>query len=501
MSAPEPQPAATAPLGEIDLAARRLGGMVLEASDEFFASAGNLLDPAPPVFDPDAYSERGKVMDGWETRRKRGEGHDWCVVRLGVPGVLSAVVVDTTHFRGNHPAAFALDGCISDGPPTTATNWIPLVQRTPLAPNTPQRFPVERAWRVTHVRLVIHPDGGVARLRLLGRGLVDLRATLDPAGRLDLAAAVNGGRVIACSDAFFSAPGNLIQVGDGRDMSDGWETRRRRGPGHDWAVIELAAEGLVDRLEIDTTNFKGNHPDRCAVDALHAPGVAADGLPEDAWVELLPPTPLQPHLRHRFPVAGAGPATHLRLRMIPDGGVARLRAFGVITTEGLRRAELALLNSLPDEQAAAVLRSCCASTRWVQGLLAGRPFPNPAALLAAADEVWSGLGSEDWREAFAAHPRIGERTGGAWSSREQSGTTAADAATLEALAEGNRAYEERFGHVFLIRAAGRTAEEMLTALRQRMGNDPDTELAVAAEQLREITALRLERLLTEGGER
>lgn len=498
MTDPVPDPD---PLGLVDLAARRLGGMVLAANDEFFAPKEQLLEPAPAVFDPHAYADRGKVMDGWETRRSHAADNvDWCVVRLGVPGVVDQVVVDTSFFRGNFPEAFALDGCVSEGPPTDATTWFPLRGRTPLQGDAVQRFPVTADPRVTHVRLSIFPDGGVARLRVLGRGMPDLHRRADATGRLDLAAAVNGGRAVACSDAFYSSPNNLIQVGDARDMSDGWETRRRRGPGEDWAVLVLAAAGTVERLEIDTTHFKGNHPDRIVVEALQAPDIDPGDLPEDGWTTLLEPTPVEPHQRHVFDVADAVEATHLRLRVLPDGGVARLRAFGSVSEDGWRRFGLRMLRAATPPAAGAALLACCGSTRWVEQMLAARPFDDPDDLQQVAGRIWDGLAPPDWLEAFAAHPRIGERaTTKRWSADEQAGAGSAEQATLEALAQGNRDYEERFGHVFLIRAAGRSAEEMLAALRERLANDPDTELHVAAAQQREITALRLDKLLREGG--
>jgi allantoicase len=502
--------------GLIDLAARRLGGMVLASNDEFFAAKENLLDPRPAHFDPDRYSDRGKEMDGWETRRKRGVGpdtHDWCVVRLGVPGVVAAVIVDTSHFRGNFPAGCALEGCVTGGgPPDDDATWFPLLDRVELRGDAVQRFAVAVPWRVTHVRLSIFPDGGVARLRVLGRGMVDLHRAADGNGRLDLAAAVNGGRAVGCSDEFFSSPHNLVTVGDARDMADGWETRRRRGPGEDHALLELAATGTVERLELDTTHFKGNFPDRVAVEALHVPdgwvpgettggGEGADDepLPEDGWIPLLEPSPVEPHQRHVFDVPTAVAATHLRLRVIPDGGVARLRAFGTITDDGWRRAGLRMLHAMTPTAAEAALLACCGSTRWAREVAAARPFADVDALHRAAEQVWDGLAPDDWQEAFAAHPRIGDRhTEARWAADEQAATRTAEEETLAALAEGNRAYEERFGHVFLIRASGRSADEMLAALRERLANDPDTELHIAAGQQREITALRLDKMLRDG---
>jgi allantoicase len=482
----------------IDLAARRLGGMVLDATDEFFAPKENLLAPEEPVFDAAAYGDRGKIMDGWESRRRRDDGEDTCTVRLGVAGVLSEVVVDTTHFRGNAPASCWLQGCVSDGAPDAATAWFPLLDPTPLLPHERQLLPVDRPIRVTHVRFGIVPDGGVARLRLLGRPLVDLHAAADPSGRVDLAAAVNGGRAVGCSDQFYSSPHNLLMVGDARTMADGWETRRRRGPGEDWAIIELATTGRIDRVELDTTNFKGNHPDRCVVEGTYAPGTAPGTSPATQWRELVAATSMQPHLRHAYAVTDPGPVSHLRLRVLPDGGVARLRAFGTVDEDGWRRHGLAHLDTMDDTSAQAALLACCGSTEWARQVAARRPFGDEQTLMDVADEVWADLTTQDHLEAFAAHPRIGQRSGGRWSGQEQAGTASAEERTLAALAEGNRRYEDRFDHVFLICATGLSAEELLTSLTERIDNDPATELAIAAEEQRRITRLRLEKLLRDG---
>lgn len=485
--------------GLVDLVARRLGGLVVDTNDEFFGATDHLLDPRPAHFDPRAFTDRGKLMDGWETRRRRVPGHDWCVVRLGVAGTVDAVVVDTSHFRGNHPEAVEVHGTVSGAstPPSDAV-WFPLLERTRVQGDAPQRFDLAGDRRVTHVRLDIHPDGGVARFRVLGRPRPDLHRVADAGDRLDLAAIVNGGRVVACSDAFFSPPSNLIMVGDARDMGDGWETRRRRDDGHDWIVIELAAVGEVERVEIDTTHFRGNHPDRCAVDVAHAPGVAADELPEQGWTSIVPATSLQPHARHVLDAEARVPATHLRLSVLPDGGVARLRAFGRVTEQGWRRAGVQLLDVMDAEGAEQVLRACCGSGRWVEQMLQRRPFHEPEAMLDTADQVWDQLSSDDHLEAFAAHPRIGERSQSRWSQREQAGADDADEDVRRRLHEGNVAYEQRFGHVFLIRAAGRSAAEMLAALEERLDNDAATELVIAAEQQRQITRLRLEAWLREG---
>jgi allantoicase len=484
---------------EIDLAARRLGGMVLSATDEFFAPKERLLEPSDPVFDPDGFDDRGKVMDGWETRRRRTDGHDSAIIRLGVPGVISAAVVDTTHFRGNAPASCWLEGCVTDGSaPDDDAEWFPLLAETHLNPNAVQPLETEQNVRATHVRFSIAPDGGVARLRLPGRPLPDLHHVADLNGRLDLAASINGGRAVAVSDEFFSSPHNLLMVGDARSMADGWETRRRRGPGEDWAIFELATTAVIDRIEVDTTHFKGNFPDRLIVEGVCLPDADPDAVPEEGWTDLVPATPVEPHMRHLFDVPTGGPVSHLRVRVLPDGGLARFRAFGTIDDDGWRRHGVRQLNVADPRAAETELLACCGSRAWARQVAARRPFDDADHLTRVADEVWQGLGRDEHLEAFAAHPRIGERSGGRWSSQEQSGTSSAEEATLQALAEGNRTYEERFGHVFLICATGKSAAEMLEALRERLANDPDTEVQVAAEEQRQITRLRLDKLLRDG---
>jgi allantoicase len=481
-----------------DLAAQRLGGMVLAASDEFFAPKERLLDPSPPRDRPGVYTDRGKWMDGWETRRRRGPGHDWALIRLGVPGVVRAVVVDTSHFRGNQPAACSLDG--ADGPdgldPDSDPEWHELLPRTPLEPDLEQRFAVEVPLRVTHVRLRIHPDGGVARLRVLGEPLPDLRRLVVWDSHADLAAAVNGAEVVACSDMSFAAAGNLLLPGDALDMGDGWETRRRRDAGHDWAVVRLAAEGAIERVEVSTTHYRGNYPERCELEACLRPDAARAEAPEDGWWTVVPSSPLGPHARHVFAAQGPSrPASHVRLRIHPDGGVSRLRVWGRVSGDGWRRWGLRWLNALGARQAERELLACCGSRAWASAMAAARPFGSAEELAATADKLWERLDPDDWLEAFAAHPRIGEASTSPLSTKEQAGVAGAGAEVLAALAEGNRAYEARFGHVFLVCASGRGAGELLAELRERLGNDPATELSVAAGEQRKITRLRLEGLM------
>jgi allantoicase len=484
----------------VDLADRRLGGIVLSASDEWFAAKEHLLDAHPAVFDPHSYTTRGKLMDGWETRRHSPTGDDWAIVRLGAPGVVREIVVDTTHFKGNAPERCALDGYVSPTPlldDARRVDWMPLLAWSKLEPDHRNVFAVDAGPRVTHVRLRIAPDGGVARLRLLGEVVPDLRVVADAGGRLDAAAAVNGGAIDEASEEFFSPAANLLQPGDARDMGDGWETRRRRDTGHDWVVVRLATPTAVERIGIDTTHFLGNHPRSCAIDVSERnPGHGGQlTITDDAWDEVIAPSPLGPHARHRFDLVQPRTATLVRLRIMPDGGVARLRVFGRVTDDGWRRAGVRWLDTATDSRARDLLTHCCGSSRWVDGMLARRPFDRFDVLVATADEIWWGLDPGDWREAFAAHPRIGDRSGPQHTRREQSGTAGADPAVLDALAEGNRRYEQRFDHVFLVDAAGRSADDMLDELQARIDNEPDAELEVAAEQQRRITRRRLDAMM------
>ena len=318
-----------------DLASLRLGGKVLVVNDEFFAAKENLLKPGRASFIPDKYTARGKWMDGWETRRRRTPGHDWCVVRLGTPGRIYGVDVDTHHFVGNFPAEASIDACHRPGSVDRRsilgpqTLWREILPRSPLRGDAQNLFPVEASLTFTHVRLNIFPDGGVARLRVYGE--VDASALLAAKGPVDLASIRNGGLVLGASDMHFGSKDNLIMPGRSANMGDGWETRRRRGPGHDWLVLRLAATGRIDRIEVDTNHFKGNYPESCSLEGCRAEGASLDQLlaRPHSWQELLPRTRLGPHRRHFFrPQSAIGPFSHVRFNIYPDGGVSRLRLHG-----------------------------------------------------------------------------------------------------------------------------------------------------------------------------
>jgi allantoicase len=471
-----------------DLACEAVGGAAILCNDEFFAQKENLLKAHAAEWREHEYTDRGKWMDGWETRRYRpangvapgrdSEIHDWCVVRLGMPGKIRGVVVDTAFFRGNYPDTCAIWAAAIDDPldlrALDSAQWVNILPRSSLEGNSKNQFEIHDEQRFTHVRLDIYPDGGVARLRVHGE-VVPRWETLR--GRMiDLAALEHGGWVETCSDMFFGSRNNLIKPGPSLSMADGWETRRKRGEGHEWAIVRLCAPGTVERLEIDTSHFKGNAP------AL----ITVEGRSVDDWRPLLS-TPVQAHTKHVFDdLRRVGDVSHLRLGVYPCGGVARMRAWGYLGARDL-------VPRLDVEQ----LKRCCGSTRWAEAMAAQQPFDDRGALMRAADRVWWSLDTQDYLEAFGAHPKIGQKSASAWSQSEQAGAAGAHAATMAELAELNQRYEAKHGFIFIVCASGRSADAMLADLRVREGRDRATELRTAAEEQAKITRLRLAKLLEE----
>jgi allantoicase len=476
----------------IDLASERLGGSVLYATDDYFAEKENLLRQSAPVWKEHEYTDRGKWMDGWESRRKRVQGHDFAIVRLGAPGIVRGIVVDTAFFRGNYPDHCSLEGSVAryesdnDTLLSSATNWIEILPRLPLKGDSQNLFAIESQHAFTHLRLRIFPDGGVARLRVHGEIVPEWRRVGGLANEIDLAAVENGGEVLTCSDMFFGPKHNLIMPGRARNMSDGWETKRRRGPGHDWVIVKLATEAVVKRIEIDTAWFKGNFPDTASIEGSNG---------GDDWHDLLPRTKLLADTRHMFvdELQNAGAVTHLRMNVYPDGGVSRLRVHAVATERGRADAVTRRINTRTDDDARRELLSCCGSTEWVKWMMDARPLDDA---LAKADEIWNALGRDAWHEAFAAHPRIGEKKADRFSGGEQSGAASAPDQTKQQLAAINREYESRFGHIYIVCATGKSADEMLAIAKQRLSNAPDDEIRVAAEEQRKITRLRLMKLVS-----
>jgi allantoicase len=362
-----------------DLASRRVGGSVIGANDELFAERENLIKPDPPSYQAYTFGHKGQVYDGWETRRRREPGHDWAIVRLGIGGVVHGVVVDTAFFTGNYPPEVSVEGTSVDGYPTPdelqGADWIPLVPRSAAAGDTRNSYAVDMPQRVSHVRLCIYPDGGVARLRVHGEAVPDPRFL--GSGDVDLTALANGGEVTGCSNMFYSSPSNLISPGQARVMGEGWETARRRDDGNDWVEFRLAGPGVVRMAELDTSYFVGNAPGWAS---LRGRDFRTDGPGGPEWDELLPRTRLQPDTRHLFRIEDAAESTHVRLDVFPDGGMARVRLHGRLSDAG--RADLALrwFNLLPDEHARRVLADRGVAGGTADALVAGRPVGSFADL-------------------------------------------------------------------------------------------------------------------------
>jgi allantoicase len=360
-----------------DLASRWLGGSVISASDESFGEKENLLNPAPAAFEPGHYGNRGEIVDGWETRRRRVPGHDWAIIRLGAPGIIASIDIDTSFFTGNFPQTASIEACGCEGYPSPeelagpATTWEQIVPVSKLTGDTHNVFTVTDTRRFTHVRLSARPDGGIARLRVLGQVVPDPRE-LDGL-TIDLASQEHGGLVAGSSDDFYTSASHLNRPDQARTMGEGWETQRRRGPGHDSVLFRLAFAGLVRHIVVDTAHFKYNA----------SAGVALFGCAEDpcpphdspAWVPLLGRTRLQPDTRHVLPAVSTQPVSTVRLDAFPDGGLSRVRLLGSITVEARRAAGYYWFNSLPTRQAI----DCLANTGIPVGLATAiarqRPLP------------------------------------------------------------------------------------------------------------------------------
>lgn len=321
-------------VGLTDLAQPRLGTQVVYATDEFFAAKERLIDPQNPVFIADKFDDNGKWMDGWETRRKRGPGYDYCVVRLGMCGIIRGIDIDTSYFSGNYPPSASIDGCNSDDAiPSEHAQWQEILPSVSLAGDSHHFFNIEGNPHCTHLRLNIYPDGGVARLRVYGEVQPDWDR-LAAHESIDLVALENGGRALACNDEHFGSMHNLIAPGRGVNMGDGWETARRRGPGSDWVILGLGHPGRVERIEIDTAHFKGNYPDRASIQAAYVRAGSMEVIATQSlfWGTLLPEVKLGMDAQHEFrgEIQDIGAITHVRLNIFPDGGVSRLRLFGRI---------------------------------------------------------------------------------------------------------------------------------------------------------------------------
>ena len=377
----------------VDLASTRLGAAVVSASDEFFTEKEAVLNPHDPVPDDTRFTDRGRWVDGWLTRRHREQGVEWLTVGLGQAGLIKGIEVDFRHLAGNHPELLSIDACML--PILTPVNrftvdrflWTEILPPMTVVPGTVNRFEIDSLYRYTHVRFNLHPDGGMARVRVWG---VTVRERLD--GDLDLAAIDNGAFIDRVSDQTFGAARNMLMPGPPANAADGWQTRRLRGePGYEWAEIELPAEALIRRIEVDTGFYRGDFPELCQLDDCATGAV------------LLDPTALRGDLIHRLQPAPANiPTERVRFRIYPDGGVARLRLFGSLTSNGREAHRIFLRNTLPPPNAVAWFQQCIDSEEWARQMTSARPFASIDQMREMGDRIASSLGLTIDAEALRA---------------------------------------------------------------------------------------------------
>jgi|TARA_B110000902_G_C14288453_1_gene579826 allantoicase len=321
----------------IDLASERLGGKVIYTTDDFFAEKENLIKEGRGIFIEEKYTDHGKWMDGWESRRKRTPGHDWAVLQLGAQGKIKGFDIDTNHFLGNHPPFASIEAINTsediDWSKADELDWDEILIKSPLNPGSQHFFEVDSDKVYTHVRLHIYPDGGVARLRVYGEVVKDWNQ-IDTNQTIDLALANNCGKALECNDMFFSAMDNLIAPSTGKNMGDGWETKRNRTPNNeDWVILRLGHLGHINKIIVDTKHFKGNYPDSCAIDYFKASDNKAVINENTQWEPLLKNKKLSADKEHHFEqntIENHSAASHIRLKIYPDGGISRLRILGTL---------------------------------------------------------------------------------------------------------------------------------------------------------------------------
>ena len=319
--------------GLIDLAQSRLGTKVVYKTDEFFAPAKRIINPWPPVFKEGVFDQHGKWMDGWETRRKRTKGYDYLILKLGKPGKISKVDIDTSYFNGNQPSKITLEACYSKkNLPNKKSSWVVLLNKKNTKPNSHHFFDIKNKSVFTHVKLNIYPDGGVARLRLYGTMEVKKRFTKKI---INLTSVLNGATPIVCNNEHFGRAENILAPGSGKNMGDGWETRRSRGKNFDWLIVKCATEGKITKIQIDTHHFKGNYPDKCSLQASYLKGKIkgnAIAAKSKKWKLLLNKVKLHAHKKHNFKnyLMKNKKINYIRINIFPDGGISRIRAFGKV---------------------------------------------------------------------------------------------------------------------------------------------------------------------------
>jgi allantoicase len=316
--------------GLIDLAQPRLGTKVIYKTDDFFASANRIISPTEPVFKVGVFDKHGKWMDGWESRRKRTAGHDFIIIKLGKPGTIKKVDVDTSHFNGNQPAMVSIEGANSNSNKINQLKWQPLLSKKKTKANSHHYFTVNSNKVFTHIKFNIFPDGGVARLRLYGS---IAKSNKLKNKKINLASLLDGSSVIACNNEHFGKAENILAPGKAKNMGDGWETRRRRGKGFDWLILNSLDGKEIDKIEISTHHFKGNFPSHCSLQAAYLPNSKNSKQivkSSNNWKYLLKDAKLSANKVHVFKnnLMKKDKINFIKINIFPDGGISRFRIYG-----------------------------------------------------------------------------------------------------------------------------------------------------------------------------
>ena len=315
--------------GLIDLAQPRLGTKVIYKTDDFFASANRIISPTNPIFKEGVFDKHGKWMDGWESRRKRTSGHDYIILKLGKPGKISKIDVDTSHFNGNQPAMISVEGAQSISNKINQLKWITLIPKKKVKADSHHFFSVKNKKIFNYIKFNIFPDGGVARLRLYGS---IAKSKKFKNKKINLASLLDGASIIACNNEHFGKAENILAPGRAKNMGDGWETRRRRDKGHDWLILNSIDGSAIDKIEISTHHFKGNFPSHCSLQAAYLSPKSSKQIVNSSskWKYLLKNTKLSANKTHRFKnsLMKKGKINHIKINIFPDGGISRFRIFG-----------------------------------------------------------------------------------------------------------------------------------------------------------------------------
>ena len=317
----------------INLAEPRIGSKIIFRTDDFFASANRIINPNPPIFREGVFDKNGKWMDGWETRRRRGKGFDYLIIKLGKPGKIFHVDIDTTYFSGNQPSYASLEACNSINKPNNKSKWITILNKKKLGPNKNHNFNIKNKSIFTHIKLNIYPDGGVARLRIYGE--IEIKKFNFGNKVTNLSSMLNGASIVGCNNEHFGRAENILAPGKGKNMGDGWETRRSRGKNFDWLIIKLGSTGSINRIEIDTHHFKGNYPDECSIQATYIPKKISNYSvvkKSNKWKLLLNKVKLKANKKHSFNnrVIKKNKINYIKINIYPDGGISRIRTFGKV---------------------------------------------------------------------------------------------------------------------------------------------------------------------------